>query len=856
MRPKKLTIQGIGPFKEKTVIDFEDNNIDSGLLLLTGDTGSGKTSIFDAISYALYGETSGNSRNNENIRSKYSSLDEESYVEYEFYYKGDLYYIKRTPAYERYQKNSKTKTTINNKTVELSINNNPINAKASDINEKIISSIGLDKNQFQKVIMLAQGQFTDLLLAKGKDKTNLFRKIFDTQIIGELVDRLNIITNSKKSGYKNAADNLTDIINKIDFDCSTMNYKEISEALEDRYNKEEDSINNIKKEIDTLDAEKKKFEDEKKNIEILNENIDKFQQKTKNLNKLLSENPNSKEDDELLNYNLNVAKEIRSHLIKIEDNKNIINENEKELSSKQKELDKIVEEINNKKEDFKIIDDYQSIFEEYNKDYEKQNKYLDKLVSYNDYLEKIDNKKESLIKAKDNYEKELSIKLEMENNYDDAYNIALRLKDNDICPVCGNVFHKDKIKLKSGSVSKAELDHQIEKLNKIESEKTSLRNDLKFYEDEIKKLNIDNNIDVDETINKTKELLNDIDKKKKELSDKHNKLLGEKNKLESDITEIKTNITNCKNAIKKSDNTISEEMKLLDDLYEKHHTNLEEYNKKVLEDNKLIELKNKVDDFKRQKIEYQTIIDDLKDKVANKEKIDTKDIEERIKEVETKLKEIRSTSEELTGSHGENKLFKSNYHELYEKYNEASKEYEKYKTIGEIANGKSSNSVKMNFENFVQSYYIDEVLNEANRKLSKLTDDDFFLVKKLVPDSEGSKLDIEFEVYKNSLMGHLAPGDLSGGEKFKAALALALGISDSISMSKGGIKMDSLFIDEGFGSLDSSSLNSAMNVLNELAKSDKLIVVISHVEELKRTIDHKIVVSKTRNGSNIKITDE
>ena len=94
---------------------------------------------------------------------------------------------------------------------------------------------------------------------------------------------------------------------------------------------------------------------------------------------------------------------------------------------------------------------------------------------------------------------------------------------------------------------------------------------------------------------------------------------------------------------------------------------------------------------------------------------------------------------------------------------------------------------------------------------------------------------------------------LSGGEKFKASLALALGLSDVISNNKGGIKIESLFIDEGFGSLDSESLNQALNILYDLSGNHKLIGVISHVSELKTRIDNKILVKKTNAGSDIEI---
>ena len=110
MRLKKLTIQAFGPFKDKTIIDFEDKKIDKGLLLITGDTGAGKTTIFDAICYALYGQTSGETRTTNSLRSDWASPEIDTFVDLEFYYKNKLYEIRRSPEYSRRKKNGEGET--------------------------------------------------------------------------------------------------------------------------------------------------------------------------------------------------------------------------------------------------------------------------------------------------------------------------------------------------------------------------------------------------------------------------------------------------------------------------------------------------------------------------------------------------------------------------------------------------------------------------------------------------------------------------------------------------------------------------------------------------------------------------
>ena len=134
-----------------------------------------------------------------------------------------------------------------------------------------------------------------------------------------------------------------------------------------------------------------------------------------------------------------------------------------------------------------------------------------------------------------------------------------------------------------------------------------------------------------------------------------------------------------------------------------------------------------------------------------------------------------------------------------------------------------------------------------------MTDSRYELKKKETESKLNSKTGLDFAIFDAYTGKERDVASLSGGEKFKASLALALGLSDTISNNRGGIRIDSLFIDEGFGSLDAESLNQALNILSDLSGNDKLVGVISHVSELMSRIDNKILVNKTNTGSIVKI---
>ena len=157
---------------------------------------------------------------------------------------------------------------------------------------------------------------------------------------------------------------------------------------------------------------------------------------------------------------------------------------------------------------------------------------------------------------------------------------------------------------------------------------------------------------------------------------------------------------------------------------------------------------------------------------------------------------------------------------------------------------------KLRFEAWVQAIYFDQVIDAANHRLKLLTQGRFELIR----HSEGSgneKVGLGLYVLDSFTGRARDASSLSGGESFQASLCLALGLSDVVQEHVGGIELDTMFVDEGFGSLDSSALGGAISLLSSLSGGTKLIGIISHVEELKANIPRKIVVTKGREGSTV-----
>lgn len=188
MRPLNLTMSAFGPYAGQTTVDFSALGT-SGLYLITGDTGAGKTTIFDAITYALYGEASGESRDSSMLRSKYAAPETPTFVELTFTNGGKTYTVRRNPEYTR-PKSRGTGTTVQKADAELTMPDGRVITKVRDVTAAVTDIVGIDREQFARIAMIAQGEFRKLLLAQTDERKAIFRQIFHTGQYQALQNRL------------------------------------------------------------------------------------------------------------------------------------------------------------------------------------------------------------------------------------------------------------------------------------------------------------------------------------------------------------------------------------------------------------------------------------------------------------------------------------------------------------------------------------------------------------------------------------------------------------------------------------------------------------------------------------------
>ena len=887
MKPLKIKISAFGPYKNCIDIDFEMLG-ESGIFLITGDTGAGKTTIFDSISFALFGEVSGSNRPVPSVRSDFADNDTETFVELEFTHKNKKYKIRRNPAYERTKKRGEG-TTKTSADASLEYDDKVISG-TKNVDIKIEEILGINSKQFKQISMLAQGEFLKILFAESKDRTEIFRRIFDTDIYNQIAKRLADKTRIAKAELEQLKDyfaiNSSNIVWKDGIqsvqpkDVNELFIQEILEKLQQEIKVNSEQFGKCQEQISKQSDENSKMEKEITAQKDKNDKIDRCQ-KLQEEQKVLQEKQEDIKQKEIL---IQKSQEIINKILPKEDKKK---ELEKEISQKQKVLQDISEKIElgkKKEEKFKqileLIEIIKVQFQKYSELKDGKTELEDKIKKLQVIIKEQENKKiasENAQKLEAEWEKLSTEVLEKEKEFfrEQAGILAEKLKENEPCPVCGSLHHPN-LAIKSKSVlTKEELDNLKEKEEKSRKILTDATNKVTEINSKIETLikEFGEKPDVELYNKKYAEISEELEKAYNQLNDNYKKIMLKDIVIESFEYDIfKEKITNKiskeREEFLKLQTQQEENKKQIDELLQKKEKaqndyqntlkelgfeNEEQYKKSVLNNLQIEIFSKEIEKYKTDVTINATKLEEIQKEIKGFEKVD---LTAKIQEFNNKKQELENMRRQQMEYH---RIFENNNRILVDlqtnskKLDSKIKEFTMVEDLSKIANGTVYGKRRIEFEQFVQASYFDMVIIEANKRLLKMTDNRFLLVRKESSERVSDKIGLELEVIDNYNGKRRDVKSLSGGEAFKAALSLALGLSDVIQSYSGGIVVDTMFIDEGFGSLDTESREQAINTLNQLTDNHKLIGIISHVTELKERIDKKIIVTKSTGGSKITI---
>ncbi len=926
MRPCKLTMSAFGPYAGVQVLDLQRLG-NQGLYLITGDTGAGKTTIFDAITFALYGEASGETREPGMLRSLYADPQTPTYVEMEFTYRGKSYRIRRSPEYERPGRGGRNTKQRAEAELIYPDGRAPV-TKVKEVTKAVEELLGLTKKQFTQVAMIAQGDFLRLLLAKTEDRSKIFREIFHTEPYQVLQEKLKEETSRLKAENEEAGRDLIRLAGSIRCAKESM-YRSTLEELKGKgqWVSPDDLLELLEKIIEE-DTEQDSLAEEKiseltKSIEGLNQRIGKAQAARRAREQLGKEQAALKEweprlkkaedewkaeqekepEREDLTLKIHVATQRLDEYDEVErlrKNKNEQAAREKKIGQDLTRLGKKAkdaeDEIAQWKEQLETLSDTQEQRQELQRQSQEQTHEKERLENLKTLW--VDWRKlgKDLKKVQDQYVKQAQKTGEnreayetMEKSFLDeqAGVLAETLKEGEKCPVCGSLHHPEPAKKQGHAPTREELkeakkklstdEAQTEKLSRkagetkgkwdtlrtqiLEQTGTLLGETVKVQGEEAEKSDLKElETALDERIVQNSDSLAALEKQLKEQEQR----LEQKQKIEKELPLLEKKQQENQ---KKQEELLREQAALqaqdvlLEEQIAKAASSLEYESRKIAEekiqqmtakkaalDEAYKKAQTAVETGRKEAERARSAVQVLQDQLAKEQEEDAKALTAQKEELQKQQSGLNEERTEVGGRLTANRQAQAGILDLREKIGKLEKKMTMVSALSSTANGTVSGKEKIMLETYVQRTYFDRTLMRANLRLMTMTGGQYELVRRQEAASLRSQSGLELDVIDHYNGSRRSVQTLSGGEAFKASLSLALGLSDEIQASAGGIQLDTMFVDEGFGSLDEESLNQAMRALGDLTEGSRLVGIISHVSELKERIEHQIVVTKERTG--------
>ena len=926
MRPIKLVLSAFGPYASKIELDLSKLG-ENGVYLITGDTGAGKTTIFDAITFALFGKPSGDIRDVKTLRSEYAKEEIETYVELNFVYHDEEYHIYRRPeyTYTHVQKNGEVKQRSKATDAYLILPNGERIVKPTEVTKQVEQLLGMKREQFRQIAMIAQGSFLEILNADTKERGKLFEKVFMTSKYSVLMDRLNQMAKESYLALNDAKLRLQQIISDV----------RVPEILQEQYAQtlETFAMDDIQPVYDLLDeiiaSSKESTEKLQKQKAQVQNQLQKSRkeetEKTKqlqdllSLEKLLKEKPAKEEkanlyaeriknDGEKYHIQIDALKKEQAQIehelpeyesltklsTKLAEIRKQISIISKDLATKTNFKKQLDEDIALKQKEAHTLTDSELSL---NKVILKEEE-IEKKVSAFHHASMIQSNYQNAVNALKEkiqlLQESTDRKVILQKQYDDAQIsyfanqaglLALRLTKGEPCPVCGSLEHPRPASHSNKLVTEEEINQYKKKVDQAEKEyqitskacadaslkMNAIQNELELVLKSVTEETVsfeDVQLFIDEhTVQlkkEEKEILTRI--KQLQQQSKHYQ------ELQKMIPQLQQKLTAISEEV--SQNQIAQTKLSVE--YEQLQKQVQEITTKLKYTSET-EAKNRISMITKQILEYQqqinrlesesklamdelvyvsAQIDMLKGKVSSSiDEIPNQ--QKQLKILQTEIENLQVQQEEILKCIHNTEMYESDAQDTKKKIVSESDAYQiklsRYSSLKELAdvamgNGRSSKE-KITLQEYVQIAYLDRMIHKANERYLSMSNQQYQLVRSAGTKDKRSHEALDLDVIDFS-NGSIRPvSSLSGGESFIASLALALGMSDEIQSQAGGIQIDTMFIDEGFGTLDQDSLNNAIQTLTNLSGENRLVGIISHVKELKERIHKGIIVTKDLYGS-------
>ena len=926
MRPLRLTLSAFGPYAAETTLDLEKLG-KGGLYLITGDTGAGKTTIFDAITYALYDHSSSGIREGSMLRCKYADDKIPTFVELEFEVHGVRYTVRRNPEYQRPKARGEGMTTEKADATLTYPDDRPPVTKAKDVTAAVQEIIGLDYNQFSQIVLIAQGQFTKLLNASTEERSRIFRKLFRTQRYAQLQERLQAEASALNQQRTAQNAKLDSLLGGLQFspedpdaealralcaqtvpetalallDALTARQAAALEEAGTALQATEAQLDTVQQQLGAaaqaqrlaqqLAARQAELAAAKPALDAARAEADRHAGDAAQLDALTAQVTQAQSAlaaydalDTLCRQQTEARDAARLAAAQAHKRRTQLDSLNAALTAAETELAALADA------DTRLL-----ALQTRSAQLAQRGEALAKLEQR---LADCQRQAKAAHKAQENYRTAAAAQDEararrdaLERAFLDAQAglLAESLVEGAPCPVCGSTHHPARALLphtaptqaqvEAARQAAAEADRQAQTasaaaqsaLAAANEAKTSLRRDAETLLPE-------RFTTPEGTVPLTFALMTNV--------------LAEEN------AALQTTQTDCKAQCRQTEADCRRKAQLEADRQAKtrqrpalEQATAEADRSAAAQNASADALEGQIAERRAalpypRRADAQAALDKLEaDRSALRTGMDT--AQRRLKQAEQAVaaaeaavealtaqqtaaqKELPARSaEELTAQQTEltaaretlrsrekqlsaqllpNRKTAAQYRAAAEARQALESRWQWVSALAATAGGTLTSKQKIRLEAYIQMNYLDRILRYANTRLMQMTAGQYEL-ERIGAENQRSQSGLDLGVIDHYNGTRRSVKTLSGGESFKASLALALGLSDEVQSSAGGIRLDTLFLDEGFGSLDEESLELAIRVLSGLTEGDRLVGIISHVGALKDRIDRQVVVHKARTG--------
>ena len=914
MRPTLLVMSAFGPYAGETRVDLSRLG-DSGLYLISGDTGAGKTTLFDAITYALYGEPSGQTRKPGMLRSKYAGQDIRTYVRLEFVHGGRQYTVERSPEQQRPARRGQGLVTQAAE-AEFHLPDGRVITGPRAVDEAVCGLLRIDRAQFTRVAMIAQGDFLKLLVASTEERKGLFRQIFATGPYADVQEALKRDAQELERQHEDLNSRLGQQYRAIRWAQDHPLYPDAQAAAQGEMPVEEvmelltrlvalDSQALLSRQQE-LDKAERELADSQRLMAVIERRraLGQDLAQAGELHARAAETlPRSREalldaqtrqpEAERLAQELAVLREKQPQYERLSRRQATLEELDASRKAMRQAADELsrantarAEELSRGRAQLMELEGAAAaLVETGNKarTLKERGQRLEDLLAA---LHVFEERQQALLGARQRYEadKERAQRaIQAHERHHQAFLdaqagiLAQGLRPGQACPVCGSAEHPAPAGMPPEAPSQSRVDQakrQAEQARAAQgraAEQASalageVDNRRRGLAEQARLLEIEDFLPAD-----GREALGRLAGENRLALEQAREDYRAQQARARQAAELARALPDMEKALEEGRAALNARQVELAALDARVHTEAEEIarardglpypDRAALEHNiGLMEARRKaileavetarlqLEQAQQALTRHQERRDTLVSQLQQLQPVDAEQAQRALARQTAAKQEATEHILQLSTRLNGNREALNGIRELVARLGQVSDRWAFVKALSDTANGTLPGRDKIMLETYVQGFYFDRVIRRANVRLMAMTGGQYELLRAQAAADRRSQAGLDLHVLDHYNASTRDVASLSGGESFMAALSLALGLSDEIQSSSGGIRLSTMFVDEGFGSLDQQALAQSIRALGALAQSRVLVGIISHVEELKEKIDKQVLVKKDRSG--------